>query len=140
MVDVTRVEVVNYHGNIGYEAENHFLLKFFIPPFFKKFAEITLAVKLLDHAQMASIVNIIVNDFDDKWMRVLFHEPDFLEYCLMLCLVQEFNRKHWPFDCKHSLIMLPGGSENSGKAALSYKVILVSLKGVGVIALLGTTS
>jgi hypothetical protein len=73
-------------------------------------------------------------------MRVLFHEPDFLEYCLMLCLVQEFNRKHWPFDCKHSLIMLPGGSENSGKAALSYKVILVSLKGVGVIALLGTTS
>ena len=74
---------------------------------------------------MASVVKKIVNDFDDEWMRVLFNEPDFLEYCLLLTLVQEFHRKDRPFDCQHFLIMLSDGSENSCEAALSDKVVLV---------------
>ena len=76
---------------------------------------------------MACIVNKIVNEFDDKWMRVLLHEPDLIEKPLLLFLVQEFHRKHRPFDCKHSLIMLPGGSEYSGEATLSDEVVLVWL-------------
>ena len=56
MVDVTRVEMVNYQSDIGYEAENFFLLKLSIPPFIKIFSEITHTIELLDHAQMASIV------------------------------------------------------------------------------------
>jgi hypothetical protein len=86
---------------------------------------------------MAGIVNKIVNDFDDKWMRVLLHQPDLVENGLLLFLVQQFHRKHRPFDCKHTLIMLPGGSENSGEAALSDQVVLVRLIQVGVRALLG---
>ena len=78
-IDVTRVEVVNYHGDVGYEAENILLLELLLSPFIKKIAEITLAIELLDHAEMTGVVKKIVNNFDDEWMRVLFHEPDFLE-------------------------------------------------------------
>ena len=90
--------MVNYHCDIGYEAENILLLKWSLPPYFKKFAEITLNIEILDHAQMAGVVKKIVDYFDDEWIRVLFHEPDFLEYCLLLTLVQEFHRKDIPFD------------------------------------------
>ena len=86
---------------------------------------------------MARIVKEIVNDFDDKRVRVLFHESDLLKYCLLLTVIQKFHRKHRPFDSEHSLVILPGGSENSGEAALSDQVVLVRLVGVGVIALLG---
>jgi hypothetical protein len=86
---------------------------------------------------MAGIVNKIVNYFDDKWVRVLLHQPDLIENSLLLFLVQEFHRKHGPFDCKHALIMLPGGSEDSGEAALSDQVVLVRLIQVGVLALFG---
>jgi hypothetical protein len=55
----------------------------------KIFAEITLAVEFLDHAQVAGIVNKIVNDFDDKWMRILFHEPDLLLHCLLNTILKE---------------------------------------------------
>ena len=55
------------------------LLKLYLTPFKKKFAEITLSVEFLDHAQMARIFLKIVNNFDNKWMGILFHEPDFLE-------------------------------------------------------------
>jgi hypothetical protein len=68
---------------------------------------------------MARIVKKIVNNFDNKWVRVLFHQPDLLENRLLLTLIQEFHRKHRPFDSEHSLVILPYGSENSGEAALS---------------------
>jgi hypothetical protein len=55
----------------------------------KIFAEITLAVEFLDHAQVAGIVNKIVYDFDDKWMRIFFHEPDLLLHCLLYFLVKK---------------------------------------------------
>jgi hypothetical protein len=85
----------------------------------KIFGEIALSVNFLDHTQMTRIVKKIVNNFDYKWMRVLFHQSDFLENCLMLFLVQEFHRCHRPFDCENFLIMLPGCSENMGKATLA---------------------
>ena len=89
---------------------------------------------------MARVVKKIVNNFDDKWMRVLFHEPDFLQHCLLVALVKHFHRFLSPFDCKLFLIMLPDGSENIGEAALSDKVVLVRLIEVGVIALLWKTA
>ena len=46
--------------------------------FLQILVEITQAVKFLDHAEMTKIVSKIVNNFDNKWMRVLFHEPDLL--------------------------------------------------------------
>ena len=109
----------------------------FLPHFQKKLAEITLTVNFLDHTQMTLIVNEIVNNFDDKWMRVLFHQPDFLKCCLALFLFQEFDRCHRPFDCKLFLIMLPDCSENMGEATLSDKVVLVKFIQVSVVALLG---
>jgi hypothetical protein len=68
---------------------------------------------------MAINVNKIINNFDDKWMRVLFHEPDFLQHCLLIALLKHFHCFLSPFDCKLFLVMLPDGSENIGKAALS---------------------
>ena len=140
MVDVTRVEVINYHGDISYEAEDLFLLKLFLTLIIKKFVEITLTIELLDHAEMAGIVKKIVNDFDDKWMRVLFHEPDFLQHCLLISLFNELQLIPRPFDSELSLIMLPDGPEHVGIATHSDKVVLVSLIGVGFLALLGTTT
>jgi hypothetical protein len=116
MVDVTRVEVINYHSDISYEAENLFLLKFFLTPIIKKFVEITLTIELLNHAEMAGIVKKIVNDFDDKWMRVLFHESDFLQHCLLISLFNEFQLIPRPFDSELLLIMLPDGPEHVGIA------------------------
>ena len=52
-------------------------------------------------------------------MRVLLHEPYFLVSCLMLFLLQEFHRFLRPFESEDLLVMLPGGSENVGKATLS---------------------
>ena len=89
---------------------------------------------------MAGIVTKIVDNFDDKWMRVLFHEHDFLHHCLYLSLVQEVHRLLRPFESEHLLIMLPDDPVNMSEAALSDQVILVCLKGVGVIALLGITT
>jgi hypothetical protein len=115
------------------------LLKLSLPPFIKKFAEITLAVEFLDHAQMAGIVKKIINDFNDEWMRVLFHESDFLENCLLIFLLQELHRILRPFESELKLIMLPDRPENVGKATHSYKMVLVRLIEVGLFALLGTT-
>ena len=52
----------------------------------KIFDEITLAEDFLDNAQMAGIVKKIVNNFDYKWMRIIFHESDFLKQLLDLFL------------------------------------------------------
>jgi hypothetical protein len=79
--------VVNYQDNIGQELQNLLLLKFFIAPFKNKFAEITFTKEVFDYTLMAGIINKIVNNFDDKWMRVLFHELDFLEQRLLLFLI-----------------------------------------------------
>ena len=49
-------------------------------------------------------------------MRVLFHEPDFLENCLLLFLVEEVHWCHRPLDCEYLLVMLPDGPENVGEA------------------------
>ena len=68
---------------------------------------------------MAVNVNKIINNFDDKWMRVLFHEPDFLEHCLLVALVKHFHSFLSPFDSKLFLVMLPDGSKNIGEATLS---------------------
>jgi hypothetical protein len=87
---------------------------------------------------MAVLIMKIVNNFDNKWVRVFFHQPDLLQHCLLLALVQELNRILRPFDSKLFLIMLPDGFENMGEATLSDKVILVRLIEVGVFALLGT--
>ena len=64
----------------------------------KIFAKITLAVEFLDHAQMAGIVKKIVNNFDNKWMGILFHEFNFIENCLSSSLIQEIDRAHRPFN------------------------------------------
>jgi hypothetical protein len=105
----------------------------------KIFVEIALSVNFLDHTQMTRIIKKIVNNFDYKWVGVLFHQSDFLENCLMLFLVQEFHRCHRPFDCENFLIMLSCRSENMCEATLSDKVVLVRLIGVSLIALLGNT-
>ena len=55
----------------------------------KIFAKITLDVEFLDHAQMAGIIKKIVNNFDDKWMRILFHEPDLLLHRLLNTIIKE---------------------------------------------------
>jgi hypothetical protein len=68
---------------------------------------------------MAVNVNKIVYNFDDKWMRVLFHEPDFLEHCLLVALVKHIHSFLSPFDSKLFLVMLPDGSKNIGEATLS---------------------
>jgi hypothetical protein len=68
---------------------------------------------------MAVNVNKIINNFDDKWMRVLFHEPYFLQHCLLVALVKHFHSFLSPFDCKLFLVMLPDGSENICEATLT---------------------
>ena len=68
---------------------------------------------------MAVNVKKIVKNFDDEWMRVLFHEPDFLPHCLLLARVKQVQRFLRPFNCKLSLIMLSDCFENIGQAALS---------------------
>ena len=78
VIDITWVEVVNYHDNICQVAENILLLKVLFLPLIKKLAEVTLVVKFLNHAEMAWIVKKIIDNIDDEWVRVLFHEPDFL--------------------------------------------------------------
>ena len=119
--------------------ENILLLKLCLPPFIKIFAEITLGVEFLDHAEMTEIVNKIVNNFDYKWMRVLFHEPDFLVNCLLIFLLEELHRILRSFESELKLIMLPDCPENVGKATHSNKVVLVRLVEVSLFALLGTT-
>jgi hypothetical protein len=88
---------------------------------------------------MAGIVEKIVNNFDDKWMRVLFHEPDFLVNCLLIFLLKELHSILRSFESELKLIMLPDRPENVGKATHSNKVVLVRLVEVGLFALLGTT-
>jgi hypothetical protein len=88
---------------------------------------------------MARIVKKIVNDFHDKRMRVLFHEPDFLVNCLLIFLFQEFHCIFRPFESELKLIMLPDGPENVGKATHSDKMLLVRLIEVGLFAIFGTT-
>jgi hypothetical protein len=139
MVNLTRVEVVNYQGDISYEMENILLHEFFLAPFIKIFSEISHTIELLDHAQMASIVKKIVNNFDDKWMRVLFHEPDFLHHCLLIYLFKKVQCILRPFESELLLIMLPDGPENVGKPTQPDKVVLISLIGVGFLALFWTT-
>ena len=48
MVDIARVEMMNYHDDVGKEAENIVLIKLSLASFMKIFAEITLGVKFLD--------------------------------------------------------------------------------------------
>jgi len=88
---------------------------------------------------MVGIVKKIVNNFDDKWMRVLFHEPDFLENCLLIFLLQELHRILRPFESENKLIMFPDRPKNVGKATHSNEMVLVRLIEVGLFALLGTT-
>jgi hypothetical protein len=85
---------------------------------------------------MAGIVKKIVNNFDDKWMGILFHELNFIEYCLTLSRFQEFHWRHRPFDSEYLLIMLSDGPEDLSKTTRSYKVSFVSFKQVGITALL----
>lgn len=47
--------------------------KLFLSPLNKNFAEITLWEEFLYYAEMAWIVNKIVSNFDNKWVRVLSH-------------------------------------------------------------------
>jgi len=88
---------------------------------------------------MAGIIKKIVNNFDDKWMWVLFHEPDLLENCLLIFLLEELHRILRSFKSELKLIMLPDCPENVGKATHSNKVVLVRLVEVSLFALLGTT-
>jgi hypothetical protein len=68
---------------------------------------------------MASIVKKIVNNFDNEWMRDLFHQPNFLHHCLLISLVKKFQCILRPFDSELFLIMLPDGPKNVGKATHS---------------------
>jgi hypothetical protein len=88
---------------------------------------------------MASIVKKIVNNFDDKWMRVLFHESDFLHHCLLISLFKKVQCILRPFESELLLIMLSDGPENVSISTHPDQVVLVSLIGVGFLALLGTT-
>ena len=65
MVNITRIEVVNYHDNICQVLENLFFLKLFHHPFKKKVLKITLTEVFFDNILMTGIVNKIVNNFDN---------------------------------------------------------------------------
>jgi hypothetical protein len=85
----------------------------------KKFAEITLVVVFLDQTLMPGIVNKIINNFDNKWMRFFFHEPYFLKHCLLLSVILQAYRNLRPFNSKNLLIMFSNCNENMSEAALS---------------------
>ena len=52
------------------------LRKWYLPSIIEVLAEIPLAVEILDYAQVTRIVYKIVYDFDNKWVRLLFHDSD----------------------------------------------------------------
>ena len=65
MVNITRIEVVNYHDNICQVLENLLLLKLFHAPFKKKVLKITLTEVFFDNILMAGIVKKFINNFDN---------------------------------------------------------------------------
>jgi hypothetical protein len=76
---------------------------------------------------MTIIVKKIVNNFDNKWVRVLFHEVYSFKCLLMFSIPLKLHLISQNFDCKNFLIMLPDSAENIGFATTSDNVISVSL-------------
>jgi hypothetical protein len=57
--------------------------------FKEELAEITIAVEILDNALVAGIVEKIVNNFDNEWVRLLFHQPYLFQHCLLLFILKK---------------------------------------------------
>jgi hypothetical protein len=52
------------------------LRKWYLSSFKEELAKIPLAIEILDNTQVTGIVDKIVYDFDDKFVRLLFHDSD----------------------------------------------------------------
>jgi hypothetical protein len=63
--------------------------KRYLLSFKEELAEITIAVEILDNALVAGIVEKIVNNFDDEWVRLLFHQPDLFKHGLLLFILKK---------------------------------------------------
>ncbi len=63
--------------------------KWYLPSINEELAEIPQAVEILDNAQVAGTVFKIVYDFDDKWVRLLFHQSDLFLQCLLIYLLKK---------------------------------------------------
>ena len=65
---------------------------------FEKFGEISFRIVVLYYALIASRVNEIVDDFDDKRVSWLFHESDFIFEILLIFDSVRFKGFLWNFD------------------------------------------
>jgi hypothetical protein len=84
---------------------------------------------------VAWIVEKIVNNSDDEWVRLLFHQSDLFQQCLLLFLLKKIKCDIWPFKSESLLIILPDDFEDIREATSPNQMILVKLIGVGVLAL-----
>jgi hypothetical protein len=84
---------------------------------------------------VAGIVEKIVNNFDDEWVRLLFHQPDLFHQCLLLFLLKKVKWHNRPFKSENLLIILPYDFENIRKATSPDHMFLVKLIDVGVLAI-----
>ena len=77
---------------------------------------------------MAVIIKKIVKNFDDKWVRILFHEPDFLKPLLLLSLAKQLYLIIMPFYGDFFIIVFPNGTVYTSLATRSNVVSLDWLK------------
>jgi hypothetical protein len=84
---------------------------------------------------VAGIVEKIVNNFDDEWVGLLFHQPDLFLQCLLLFLLKKVKWHNRPFKSETLLIILPYDFENIREATSPDHMFLVKLIDVGVLAI-----
>jgi hypothetical protein len=84
---------------------------------------------------MASIVKKFINDFDNKWMAVPFHQAYFFTQCLLISVIKKPLRLTLPFNCEFSRIMNSFCFEDKSIASFADFMLLIKLIVVGVFAL-----
>ena len=103
------------------------LFKIFPLSFLKKVSEIALFVEVLHNAQSASVINKIVTYLDNKWVRVLLHESDFLQLLLLLSLRKQAHLNKCDFDSDPLLVVLPDAPEHAALPSSPYQGASVAI-------------
>jgi hypothetical protein len=72
---------------------------------------------------MILLVNEIIYDLDDEWMRKFLHQFDLFQYILLLLFIKKTYVIFRNFYSEYLLIMFPYGSENIAESATSDQII-----------------
>ena len=86
MVDVARIQIVDYEYDVGEESKDFLLGEQYPVSLINKFLEISLLVEFLNDALMVIRANIIINNLNDERTCVLSHKFDLFFYILILFL------------------------------------------------------